>query len=863
MKKLILFSILLACGTVFEVQAQRFDLLPVLDTVTGDDYFIGVDSSGSEPRARKIFPDTLANWLDLRGYGFQFITGIGGTADGTKFLRDDGTWASVGAGLTQEEVEDFTGGMVSTNTETGITVTYDDAGGKLDFVAEVTQAEVDAKQDAAAAATDAELATHEGNANAHHTPPPDCEGSACTLAAGTTLNGAAIQTGAEDDQPDDDSEVPNAITVDISGAGNVTGGTATRCARFDGSGNLVPATGDCPDGDTGGGGGLSNAYASVTDGTVTATASGGDTFKFRAANNLLTIAVQNDDATHGDNALFTINQANLSITESQISDFGTYQAQDADLTDLADAAYSGLFRANVYGSTHQTLSGTTPTWNVTNGSWASITLSANTAITLSNMPSDASLWLRVTNGASHTLSINATPVDVHPSTYNSGVTHVNVTNTNGTLEYFSTAEKVDLANDVTGTLPEGNVAAAITRDSEWANEATFEANAFAVVVPGENNDTADDLSDDNVSALSDVDGKHGDDQTLATVSGATTGGNCAQWDATGDLVDSGGVCGGGGGVTDGDKGDVTVSGSGAVWNVDAGVIGPTELDLTGSYAFTGTVTLDDLLYGTQALTCSGAAPAWDVTGGPIAYCTASAGINIDVTITGHAEGGVYQFIYTQDADGGQTVALNGTSVPVYSGANDATIITAEYVNGAWHYTGALTESDISDLAHSPDLTVDGAGTLHANNLPSAATTDSGMETLTNKTMAAGSNTFSGFPYDICAAASDETTDLTTGVAKVVFRVPRAFTLTDVRASVNTAPTGSTLNVDINEGGTSVLSTVITIDASEETSTTAATSPVISDSAIADDAEITVDIDQVGSTAAGKGLKVCMIGTVDI
>ena len=114
--------------------------------------------------------------------------------------------------------------------------------------------------------------------------------------------------------------------------------------------------------------------------------------------------------------------------------------------------------------------------------------------------------------------------------------------------------------------------------------------------------------------------------------------------------------------------------------------------------------------------------------------------------------------------------------------------------------------------------------------------------------------------NIIVAASDETTALTTGTAKVTFRMPYAFTLTAVRASVTTAPVGSVLTVDINEAGSTILSTKITIDASEKTSTTAATPPVISDSALADDAEITVDIDTVGSGTAGAGLKVTLIGT---
>jgi hypothetical protein len=110
------------------------------------------------------------------------------------------------------------------------------------------------------------------------------------------------------------------------------------------------------------------------------------------------------------------------------------------------------------------------------------------------------------------------------------------------------------------------------------------------------------------------------------------------------------------------------------------------------------------------------------------------------------------------------------------------------------------------------------------------------------------------------AASDETTALTnTGNPKATFRMPYAFTLTAVRASVTTAPTGSVLTVDINEGGSSILSTKLTIDAGSKTSVGAATPAVISDTSLADNAEITIDIDGVGSTVAGAGLKVTLIG----
>lgn len=120
-------------------------------------------------------------------------------------------------------------------------------------------------------------------------------------------------------------------------------------------------------------------------------------------------------------------------------------------------------------------------------------------------------------------------------------------------------------------------------------------------------------------------------------------------------------------------------------------------------------------------------------------------------------------------------------------------------------------------------------------------------------------TYFNTPFQLTAAASDETTAITTGTTKVTFRMPCMVELTEVRASLTTAQTsGSTFTVDINSGGTSILSTKITIDNTEKTSTTAATPPVLSSTIIDDDAEMTVDVDVVGSGTA-TGLKVTLIG----
>lgn len=100
------------------------------------------------------------------------------------------------------------------------------------------------------------------------------------------------------------------------------------------------------------------------------------------------------------------------------------------------------------------------------------------------------------------------------------------------------------------------------------------------------------------------------------------------------------------------------------------------------------------------------------------------------------------------------------------------------------------------------------------------------------------------------AVGDQVTAITTGTAKMTWRAPFACTVVGVRASLNTASSSGIPTFDINEGGTSILSTKLTIDASEKTSVTAATAAVVSDNTLADDAELTVDIDVAGTGAKG-------------
>lgn len=113
------------------------------------------------------------------------------------------------------------------------------------------------------------------------------------------------------------------------------------------------------------------------------------------------------------------------------------------------------------------------------------------------------------------------------------------------------------------------------------------------------------------------------------------------------------------------------------------------------------------------------------------------------------------------------------------------------------------------------------------------------------------------------ALSDETTAITTGTNKATIVFPYAFTLVGVAGSLSTASSSGTPTFDINEGGSTILSTKIVIDVNEKSGGssgyqgTAAAAAVISDTALAAFAEIGFDIDVAGTGA--KGAKAYLIG----
>src|SRR4029077_2161069 len=197
-----------------------------------------------------------------------------------------------------------------------------------------------------------------------------------------------------------------------------------------------------------------------------------------------------------------------------------------------------------------------------------------------------------------------------------------------------------------------------------------------------------------------------------------------------------------------------------------------------------------------------------------------------------------------------------------SGGSTALTIANNAVTGAMIALGSDANGDLmyyNGTDYVP-LPIGGANSElpPTAGVPAWTNSASSTQTLNNKTLTDNTNKVRAA---WTVAASDETTTLTVSSSRVTFRMPYAMTLTSVRGSLTSAQTaGSVLTFDVRLAGTgTIFSTKPSFDNASRTTVGAATPAVLTTTALPDDAEISIDITQVG-TGTPTGLKVTLIGT---
>lgn len=194
-----------------------------------------------------------------------------------------------------------------------------------------------------------------------------------------------------------------------------------------------------------------------------------------------------------------------------------------------------------------------------------------------------------------------------------------------------------------------------------------------------------------------------------------------------------------------------------------------------------------------------------------------------------------------------TFSLLGVPVGVRTGGSGGVVASTEFVDSTFR----IFDSGLSTRKIAFELSGISDGTTRTYTAPNSSGTlalQSYVDTEVKQK-----------PESFIIACSDESTPITDNAIRVTFRMPYAFTLTDIRASLTSACTTGTFEVDVKEANTTIMSTnKLTFDATQTTTVTATTPPDISDASLADNAEMTINIVDAGDGSA-TGLKVILIG----
>lgn len=324
-------------------------------------------------------------------------------------------------------------------------------------------------------------------------------------------------------------------------------------------------------------------------------------------------------------------------------------------------------------------------------------------------------------------------------------------------------------------------------------------------------------------------------------------------------------------VADGDKGDVTITAG--VWAIDSGAVNFSEL----AGAAVDAQVPDTITISLAAAATALAADPADCAANQFATTIAASGA---LTCAGIVDADVPDTITVSLAAAATALAADPAACAANQFANDTTaagaVVCVALADADVPNTITVDLATVATTANAGDTATAffAAGTIEAARLPAASDTASGISELatiaetntgTDATRAvtpdglAGSNTGKRV---IQIKLWDETTAITVGDGRFIFRVPAemaGMVITSVRAYVTTVSSSGTPTFQIRSitDSVDVLSTLLTIDVSEKSSTTAVTAAVINtaNDDLADDEELAIDIDVAGTGAKGAGITI--------